>query len=159
MYVQWASLPEPTPVGQIGGHEGVGHVVKLGPGVSETGKVTLGERVGVKWIANACGDCGEISISFPILTYLCLEPGTMKRAQGLGAHCDSIPKVFFPKSRVAVRNYRSVCCLDANSLTTISTLQTKPGRTLPPANHFGIRPSRHFPAIHYQSRTLCDADS
>jgi propanol-preferring alcohol dehydrogenase len=43
-----------TPAGQIGGHEGVGVVVKLGPGV-----VThqLGDRVGVKYIASACLTC------------------------------------------------------------------------------------------------------
>ncbi|RMZ78915.1 hypothetical protein DV737_g3695, partial [Chaetothyriales sp. CBS 132003] len=53
----WGSLPEPTPRGQVGGHEGIGHVVKLGPGVADAGNVSLGDRVGVKWIASACGEC------------------------------------------------------------------------------------------------------
>ncbi|RMZ68345.1 alcohol dehydrogenase 2 [Pyrenophora seminiperda CCB06] len=39
---------------QIGGHEGVGVVVKLGSGVS---KRQLGDRVGIKWIASCCMSC------------------------------------------------------------------------------------------------------
>ncbi|CZT01525.1 hypothetical protein WAI453_006968 [Rhynchosporium graminicola] len=52
----WRGLPYPTQAGQVGGHEGVGIVVKLGPGV-EDGRVKLGDRVGIKWIAYACGAC------------------------------------------------------------------------------------------------------
>lgn len=53
---QWKGLPYPTSPGQIGGHEGVGKVVKLGPGAELTG-VKIGDRVGIKWIARACGRC------------------------------------------------------------------------------------------------------
>ncbi|KIW17963.1 hypothetical protein PV08_05158 [Exophiala spinifera] len=42
------------PEGQIGGHEGVGIVVKLGPGVTAR---KLGERIGIKWIASSCLTC------------------------------------------------------------------------------------------------------
>ncbi|ESZ98269.1 putative alcohol dehydrogenase [Sclerotinia borealis F-4128] len=52
----WRGLPYPTQAGQVGGHEGVGIVQKLGPG-SENGRVKLGDRVGIKWIAYACGSC------------------------------------------------------------------------------------------------------
>ncbi|KAH7010551.1 putative alcohol dehydrogenase [Ilyonectria destructans] len=52
----WKVLPAPTPEGQIGGHEGVGDVVKLGPGTESTG-IKIGDRVGVKWISSACGRC------------------------------------------------------------------------------------------------------
>ncbi|KAJ6786359.1 hypothetical protein PWT90_05144 [Aphanocladium album] len=52
----WASLPAPTPKDQVGGHEGVGEVVKLGPGCESSG-LSVGSRVGVKWLANICGDC------------------------------------------------------------------------------------------------------
>lgn len=52
----WRSLPHPTQPGQVGGHEGVGTVVKLGPG-SEAGSVKVGDRVGVKWVSSACGAC------------------------------------------------------------------------------------------------------
>ncbi|KAJ9303193.1 hypothetical protein DTO271G3_567 [Paecilomyces variotii] len=52
----WSILPFPTQPGQVGGHEGVGKVVKLGPGAEESG-LKIGDRVGIKWIASACGNC------------------------------------------------------------------------------------------------------
>lgn len=55
--VQWAGLPYPTQPGQVGGHEGVGKVVKLGPG-AELSTVKVGDRVGVKWVSAICGSCG-----------------------------------------------------------------------------------------------------
>jgi propanol-preferring alcohol dehydrogenase len=52
----WASLPYPTQAGQVGGHEGVGKIVKLGPG-TETAAVKEGQRVGIKWMAGICESC------------------------------------------------------------------------------------------------------
>ncbi|KAJ5605333.1 hypothetical protein N7510_010487 [Penicillium lagena] len=52
----WSMLPSPTQPGQIGGHEGVGKIVKLGPGAEFSG-LQIGNRVGVKWISSACGHC------------------------------------------------------------------------------------------------------
>lgn len=49
----WAALPYPTQQGQVGGHEGIGKVVKLGPGAEASG-VKIGDRVGVKWISGIC---------------------------------------------------------------------------------------------------------
>lgn len=64
----WRGLPLPTPEGQVGGHEGVGVVQKLGPG-AELGNVKVGDRVGIKWIAYACASCqacleGEDGVCF-----------------------------------------------------------------------------------------------
>ncbi|KIM92603.1 hypothetical protein OIDMADRAFT_139366 [Oidiodendron maius Zn] len=56
MTQSWDVLPHPTPKGQVGGHEGVGEVVKIGPGVPE-GRVKIGSRVGVKWVAKVCNNC------------------------------------------------------------------------------------------------------
>ncbi|KAL9006975.1 MAG: hypothetical protein Q9188_000263 [Gyalolechia gomerana] len=42
--------------GQVGGHEGVGVVVKMGP-ATERAVVKVGQRVGVKWVAGNCGNC------------------------------------------------------------------------------------------------------
>jgi hypothetical protein len=60
---QWANnifqsrwWPAPTTAGQVGGHEGVGKVVTLGPG-TETLNVKIGDCVGIKWIAAVCGNC------------------------------------------------------------------------------------------------------
>ncbi|EJP62930.1 alcohol dehydrogenase, putative [Beauveria bassiana ARSEF 2860] len=54
----WALLPSPTPKDQVGGHEGIGQVVKLGPGAESSG-LKLGSRVGVKWLASICGECED----------------------------------------------------------------------------------------------------
>ncbi|OQE36920.1 hypothetical protein PENCOP_c011G02633 [Penicillium coprophilum] len=44
------------------GHEGVGTVVKAGPGVSYS---LLRERVGVKWLYSACNECSVCTKGFP----------------------------------------------------------------------------------------------
>ena len=49
-------LPFPTQPGQVGGHEGVGKIVKLGAGTESSG-LKIGDRVGIKWLASACGNC------------------------------------------------------------------------------------------------------
>jgi len=50
----WKFNPVPTPKDQIGGHEGVGKVVALGPGVKSP---TVGSHVGIKYGASACLSC------------------------------------------------------------------------------------------------------
>jgi propanol-preferring alcohol dehydrogenase len=47
----WPVKPKPP---LIPGHEGVGHVAALGPGVRG---VKEGDRVGVPWLHTACGAC------------------------------------------------------------------------------------------------------
>jgi alcohol dehydrogenase, propanol-preferring len=61
MSQSWAQLPAPCMPGQIGGHEGVGKVAAVGPGVLDTG-VQVGDRVGIKWINSACGNCRTCSL-------------------------------------------------------------------------------------------------
>jgi propanol-preferring alcohol dehydrogenase len=58
MMNSWSILPDPTPTGQVGGHEGVGVVVALGPQAQGSG-VQLGDRVGIKWMADTCGNCRQ----------------------------------------------------------------------------------------------------
>lgn len=53
---RWAGLPAPTQPGQVGGHEGVGKIVKMGPG-TENSSVKAGDRVGIKWISAICDSC------------------------------------------------------------------------------------------------------
>ena len=53
---QWTTFPHPTQPGQVGGHEGIGKVVKLGAG-TESSNLKIGDRVGVKWVSSACGHC------------------------------------------------------------------------------------------------------
>jgi propanol-preferring alcohol dehydrogenase len=47
MMNSWRVLPYPTQPGQVGGHEGVGVVHKLGPG-AEQSRIKVGDRVGIK---------------------------------------------------------------------------------------------------------------
>lgn len=49
-------MPPLTRDNQIGGHEGVGNIVKFGPGCDST-DLKLGDRVGIKWVADACLSC------------------------------------------------------------------------------------------------------
>ncbi|KAH8879754.1 GroES-like protein [Thozetella sp. PMI_491] len=51
-----------APYQSIVGHEGVGIVVKQGPGAAES---LLGQRVGVKWLYSACGRCPICARGFP----------------------------------------------------------------------------------------------
>ncbi|TGJ85117.1 hypothetical protein E0Z10_g3629 [Xylaria hypoxylon] len=52
MMNSWNTLPFPTQAGQVGGHEGLGHIVKLGEGSDKAG-VKVGDRVGIKWVSSA----------------------------------------------------------------------------------------------------------
>jgi propanol-preferring alcohol dehydrogenase len=40
----------------IGGHEGVGEVVAIGANTTHT-RINIGDRVGIKWLADSCLDC------------------------------------------------------------------------------------------------------
>ncbi|KKY16907.1 putative alcohol dehydrogenase 2 [Diplodia seriata] len=52
----WSQMPFPTQEGQVGGHEGVGKIVKMGPG-ADSAAVKVGDRVGIKWVSGICGSC------------------------------------------------------------------------------------------------------
>lgn len=60
----WPVKPEPP---FVPGHEGVGKVVELGPGVTE---VALGDRVAMPWLGYACGTCDHCVSGWETL---CLE--------------------------------------------------------------------------------------
>jgi len=57
MMNSWRGLPYPTQPGQVGGHEGVGSIVALGPG-AERYNLSVGQRVGIKWLSEICNNCG-----------------------------------------------------------------------------------------------------
>ncbi|QGA20491.1 hypothetical protein EYB26_008195 [Talaromyces marneffei] len=56
MMRRWSYLGPPTQAGQVGGHEGIGIIAELGPG-TESSKLKIGDRVGIKWMARVCGNC------------------------------------------------------------------------------------------------------
>jgi alcohol dehydrogenase, propanol-preferring len=64
----WPVKPSPP---FVPGHEGVGTVVELGPGVTE---VALGERVAMPWLGYACGTCDYCVSGWETL---CLEQKNM----------------------------------------------------------------------------------
>src|SRR5579864_7223968 len=64
----WPVKPSPP---FIPGHEGVGIVAELGPGVSE---VALGDRVAMPWLGYACGTCDYCVSGWETL---CLEQKNM----------------------------------------------------------------------------------
>ncbi|KAK3691891.1 hypothetical protein LTR37_018384 [Vermiconidia calcicola] len=65
---RWSMLPYPTPEGQVGGHEGVGKIVKMGPGTDGSSR-KVGDRVGVKWIAAICGSCPPCLAGYDALCF------------------------------------------------------------------------------------------
>ncbi|KAK8044861.1 alcohol dehydrogenase II [Apiospora rasikravindrae] len=79
----WAHLPFPTQGGQVGGHEGVGFVAKVGGGTGSTG-VKVGDRVGIKWVSSACLACppcleGMDGVCFNQKISGYLTPGTFQQ--------------------------------------------------------------------------------
>jgi propanol-preferring alcohol dehydrogenase len=64
----WPVKPSPP---FVPGHEGVGTVVELGPGVTEA---SLGDRVAMPWLAYACGTCDYCVSGWETL---CLEQENM----------------------------------------------------------------------------------
>jgi alcohol dehydrogenase, propanol-preferring len=64
----WPVKPSPP---FIPGHEGVGIVIELGPGVSE---VAVGDRVAMPWLGYACGTCDHCVSGWETL---CLEQENM----------------------------------------------------------------------------------
>jgi propanol-preferring alcohol dehydrogenase len=64
----WPVKPSPP---FVPGHEGVGIVVELGPGVTE---VAIGDRVAMPWLGYACGTCDHCVSGWETL---CLEQKNM----------------------------------------------------------------------------------
>ncbi|WP_227751800.1 alcohol dehydrogenase catalytic domain-containing protein [Tabrizicola oligotrophica] len=53
--------PSDDPIPFVLGHEGVGHVVEIGPGVTDW---KIGDRAGAAWIHDSCGTCAECLAGF-----------------------------------------------------------------------------------------------
>jgi len=70
----------------VGGHEGVGKVVKLGPG-AENSSIKVGDRVGIKWVSGTCGSCRRFSCLSFSSDALCENPGSSVR-ECVDSPCD-----------------------------------------------------------------------
>lgn len=53
LHVRNADWPTKAKLPLVGGHEGIGRVVAVGE--HSASNVKVGDRVGIKWIANVCG--------------------------------------------------------------------------------------------------------
>ncbi|KAJ5558292.1 hypothetical protein N7535_008505 [Penicillium sp. DV-2018c] len=93
----WSMLPYPTQPGQVGGHEGVGRVVKLGAG-AESSNLKVGDRVGIKWVSSACLNCqpcraGADGVCFNSKVSGYYTPGTFQQyALGPANYVTPIPE-------------------------------------------------------------------
>lgn len=56
LHAKQGDWPVPPKNPLIGGHEGVGEIVAIGENTANS-PVKLGDRVGIKWLANSCLDC------------------------------------------------------------------------------------------------------
>ena len=72
LHAKQGDWPVPPKNPLIGGHEGVGEIVAIGENTARS-PVKLGDRVGIKWLANSCLDCefcrkgNEMSKSVPLI--------------------------------------------------------------------------------------------
>ncbi|EIW68394.1 hypothetical protein TREMEDRAFT_57311 [Tremella mesenterica DSM 1558] len=56
LHAKMGDWPVKPMVPLIGGHEGVGEIVGIAPGTANS-PVKVGDRVGIKWMADSCLDC------------------------------------------------------------------------------------------------------
>ena len=56
LHAKLGDWPVKPSVPLIGGHEGVGEIVAIAEG-TEASPVKVGQRVGIKWMADSCRDC------------------------------------------------------------------------------------------------------
>ncbi|KAJ5291868.1 hypothetical protein N7478_001119 [Penicillium angulare] len=123
----WSLLPYPTQPGQVGGHEGVGKIVKLGTGTESSG-LQVGDRVGIKWIASACGNClpcqaGSDGLCFKKTVSGYYTPGTFQQyATGPANYVTKIPDGL--DSAVAA----PMLCAGVTVYSALKRSNTKPGQ-------------------------------
>ncbi len=78
LHMQQGSFPTPCPL--VPGHEPVGVIDAIGPGVTE---VRVGDRVGVPWVQEGCGACAACALDRP---HHCMRPRTW--LHGGGGHSE-----------------------------------------------------------------------
>jgi propanol-preferring alcohol dehydrogenase len=69
LHIRNADWPTKAKLPLVGGHEGIGRVVAVGE--HSAGNVKVGDRVGMKWIANVCGKWVNscFNSQWPVLNY------------------------------------------------------------------------------------------
>lgn len=115
----------------IAGHEGVGRVVAMGPGVEATGAWKLGDRAGIKWIASVCGHCIYCRDSYQGGEVLCLHqknsgfsvPGTFQQyCVTSAAYATAVP------DGVADEEAGPIMCGGVTAYSACKRSQVRPGQ-------------------------------
>jgi alcohol dehydrogenase, propanol-preferring len=95
LHIADGELCGPLPI--VPGHEAVGRIVALGPGVDA---FAAGERVGVPWLGRTCGHCrycragAENLCDHPVFTGFTRDGGFASHIVADAAYCFRIPEAF-----------------------------------------------------------------
>ncbi|KAJ4482227.1 chaperonin 10-like protein [Lentinula aciculospora] len=117
-------LPAKTPL--IGGHEGVGIIVAIGNNTSNS-PVKLGDRVGIKWLADSCLNCEdcrkgrEQNCSKAKLSGFTVDGTFQEYVVSFVNHVTPIPEAI-PSDEAA-----SILCAGVTVYRAIKYSQTSPG--------------------------------
>ncbi|AKZ63465.1 alcohol dehydrogenase [Herbaspirillum hiltneri N3] len=111
----------------VPGHEGIGIVVSMGPGVSE---VNIGDRVGVPWLYSACGHCEYCLAAWETV---CAEAeyGGYTKNGGFAEYILADPKyVAHIPEGLAATAAAPIICAGVTSYKGIKECDVKPGEWL-----------------------------
>lgn len=117
--------PVPSKLPLILGHEGVGHIVEIGSSVTN---LKVGDRVGLPWLASACGSCEYCVSGWETLCTkqsnngYSVDGGLSEYALSSSSHCipipDSIPYV----------DAAPILCAGVTSYKALKETEVKPGQ-------------------------------
>ncbi|WP_034298786.1 zinc-dependent alcohol dehydrogenase [Herbaspirillum sp. RV1423] len=111
----------------VPGHEGIGLVAAIGPGVTE---VTLGERVGVPWLYSACGHCEHCLAAWETVC-ASAEFGGYTKNGGFAQYILADPKyVAHIPAGLAASAAAPIICAGVTSYKGIKETKAKPGEWL-----------------------------
>ncbi|KAL2206877.1 GroES-like protein [Sarocladium strictum] len=122
-------LPFALPDTQIGGHEGAGTIVKMGPETDKYG-FKVGDPVGVKWLRDICGTCvfcvaGEDGLCAKQSVSGMFQPGTFQQYVTLPAHyMTPLPRNLSPEIAAPM------LCAGLTAYAALRRAGTKPGQWL-----------------------------
>jgi propanol-preferring alcohol dehydrogenase len=113
-------LPHPTQPNQVGGHEGVGKIVKMGPG-TESSDVKVGDRVGIKWLSGICGNCPACLSGHDGTLSAHAYHVSKEYTNKISSQVNASTKRFLATTRLALSNntlWAQVCLSQASNIAT-----------------------------------------
>ncbi len=121
LHVHHGLFPIQTPF--VAGHEPVGEIVELGPGVTD---LRIGDRVGVFWHQKGCGRCASCQRGFPgdcpdVESWMQLGGGNSERMIAWASGCMLIP------DGVSFESAAPVFCAGYTVMSGLRNADPKPG--------------------------------